>query len=61
MDSSANLALWVDIMLLARSDCIIYSSSGYSNVALWMSNTQCYKHFTECVADDNARFEGVPM
>jgi hypothetical protein len=40
--------LWVDVMMLAMADCLVLSSSGFSYVALWMSNSTCFTPMVAC-------------
>jgi hypothetical protein len=48
MTSAAHQDMWVDVMMLAKADCLVLSGSGFSNAALWMSNTTCYAYTLGC-------------
>lgn len=56
-DPQAALSTYVDVALLARARCAIYSRSGFSNTGWMMGGGQagCAAHFTkgleQCVAD----------
>jgi hypothetical protein len=59
MPVDANRAMWVDMLMLAKADCLIMSHSGYSLVAQIMSSARCVVWMSDCLSADDARFEGM--
>jgi hypothetical protein len=61
VSDSAHEDMWVDVMMLAMGDCFVLSSSGFSQVALWMSNATCVMRMLNCQQDAEPRFAGIEV
>jgi hypothetical protein len=61
LSDSAHEDMWVDVMMVAMGDCLVLSSSGFSKVAVWMSNSTCFARMLTCQLNDEPRFEGIQV
>jgi hypothetical protein len=61
MTSDAHEDMWVDVMMMAMGDCLVLSSSGFSKVAVWMSNSTCFARMLTCQVNDESRFAGIQV
>jgi hypothetical protein len=61
MDEHAHQDMWVDVMMLAMADCFVMSSSGFTNVAFFLSNTTCFIRMLTCQTEDAQRFTGIDV
>ncbi len=46
---AAHMTSFVDLMLLARSECLLFTESGFSIAALWWGNHSCAMYGGEAV------------
>jgi hypothetical protein len=48
-DSSNFTDVYAELLLLARADCLVTSRSGFSDIALWWSTTNCREKASACL------------
>lgn len=56
-----NMAAWTEIMVMSRAECLLASDSGFSLIALMMSDSHCFQQMYDCTREASNTLGSVPL